>query len=456
MLAHHLNQPPLGVRGEGLALGDRVDDGDLLPHEQAQAVGLGEHGLVLRVVGQPEEVEAGLLHDLYVAPVLIVGDCVAEPGHVLMAVRAVELAADAVEHEPVAVGGDPAEAERVRDRVLVVARGDARLDAVDGGRLGRVERRVGDRLAPRLDLDRLPRPHRGGPLPRRHDATGRVAERVRHRRLDRRGAVVDHLGARADARVALGQPRRVQADARRAVRRAQVDRVGLDEPHVAVEAAVEREVGIERRDVGVVPVVDAHRHHVVAGADGVGHVERERGVAAHVAADGLPVHPDLGDLIGALDVEELATRGCARPANGIADLGPEAEGATVPADPSAVAGDVVEGILGVPGVREVDPPPRPVVECGRLGAGRVVVPEAPAIVDRDLRPLRERGHGETRKEESRHHAQAGQGRIAIRPYGCRRQCGRPGSHQSYTSRSPAFQFPRRIGTRMASSAERRS
>ena len=63
--------------------------------------------------------------------------------------------------------------------------------------------------------------------------------------------------------------------------------------YIAVNAAVEGEIGFLRVDGVIVAVVHRDGQYIVAGAQGVGNVHAEGGVAAVVAAHVLPVQADL-------------------------------------------------------------------------------------------------------------------------------------------------------------------
>ena len=91
----------------------------------------------------------------------------------------------------------------------------------------------------------------------------------------------------------------------------------------------------------------------------LGDVELEAGVAAFVFAEAASVDPELRDLVHAFELSENALS---------AEAGVELKMLAVPADAAKVAGDLIAAVLGVPGVRKIDPLPGGVVE---RGPGRV-------------------------------------------------------------------------------------
>ena len=112
------------------------------------------------------------------------------------------------------------------------------------------------------------------------------------RGLDRGRAVVLHLGldrhgagrARVGGQRGGGDPGAVPGH---------VQRVGDHDEHVSVKTALEGVIAGDGRDLRVPVVVQANRHHVVAGLDGGGDVDGEPVVAADVLADLLAVDVDL-------------------------------------------------------------------------------------------------------------------------------------------------------------------
>ena len=206
-------------------------------------------------------------------------------------------------------------------------------------------------------------------------------------------AVVRDAGAEANGRIAVGEAGRIEVDARRGViEQIDVQRVGGDQPDIAVDPSVKREVGIQGRDVVVVPVLDADSERVrrVEG-DGVGHVESEGRVATDVRAHALPVHEDLGDLIRAFEIEEELLPAQRRV---------EPKRLPIPAGAAPVSLRFVEGVLRVPRVREGYPLPAGIVEAGRGGLTVRLVGEAPAVVERHAQACALVGPREAREAHS--------------------------------------------------------
>ena len=111
VLAYHFAQVLLAVVVEAGGVRHEVDDGDFLPRQHAEAVAHLEDGVVLRVVGDADEVGAHLLGEQHVAAVHLVAQGGAYGLLVLVAADAAQLVGLAVELEaPAAVETEPAEA----------------------------------------------------------------------------------------------------------------------------------------------------------------------------------------------------------------------------------------------------------------------------------------------------------------------------------------------------------
>src|SRR5207247_1875956 len=92
---------------------------------------------------------------------------------------------------------------------------------------------------------------------------------------------------------------------RRGVSDSNVNLRGGQEPYIAIDPAIEREVGIQRRDVGIVRVVDSDRDDVrPVVSHRIGDLEDESGVTTDVLSGVPAVDEDVGDLIGSFEVEE--------------------------------------------------------------------------------------------------------------------------------------------------------
>jgi len=82
-----------------------------------------------------------------------------------------------------------------------------------------------------------------------------------------------------------------------------MDVVGLDERHRAIEAAENGEVAAERRYSERPAVVDHHRDHIAADVQRVGHVEPEAREAAIMTTDLAPIHEHVGAQRRAVELE---------------------------------------------------------------------------------------------------------------------------------------------------------
>ena len=331
VLPDHLLQHRPRVLLERLGDVDVVDHRDLLPDQQPEAVGGLQDGRVLRVVREAEEVGAHLLDPLEVADVPLVRQRRAEPLDVLVAVGAVEDQPLAVEEEPlVRIEAEPAEAERARHAVRALPVDvNLRRDTVKRGVVRRPQLRVRDPRERQLDRLAGAGGESDGLLRAADLAAPGVRERMDHAGAPLSVAVVDD-GApdRRGGALARDLGRRDEHAGGPVVVHREVDGVGGDEPHVAVDAPVEGVPDGEGRDVGVVAVVDLDGDEVIppsprdldlAGVVGlhpgsargglaerhqVRDLDRERGVAPLVAPGEGAVDVDVGDLVGPFEVEE--------------------------------------------------------------------------------------------------------------------------------------------------------
>ena len=204
---------------------------------------------------------------------------------------------------------------------------------------------------------------------------------------DRPGCVaaVDHIAAEYDRRTGRIDRGRLDEDAfRGAVLQVEMDGIDGDQLHIAVNASVEGEIGVQWRNVPVVFVIQPDLDDVLLSEFEVaGDVEVERRVAARVTADRGAVHEHFGDLVGSFEMED-------DPAVLPLSVGNEAVG--VPSHAAVVARGLVECVVAVPGVGQVHPGPCAGGGSGLFGDGLSPV-EIPAVADRQfgaLRPERQR------------------------------------------------------------------
>ena len=99
----------------------------------------------------------------------------------------------------------------------------------------------------------------------------------------------------SDLRMTVFHAFRPDVDAlRRIVRGRNMRRRCVEQVDVTIDAAVERVVGREGRNVGVVRVVGAYLQQIVSGVYKLGHIERECRVTAGMRTGLHAVHVDLG------------------------------------------------------------------------------------------------------------------------------------------------------------------
>ena len=285
---------------------------------------------------EAQRVGADLADEGHVLAVLLLREGIAEGLAVLVAAHAAQRIAAAVEEEAaLGVVGEAAHAKARGDLVHHGA-GDDELAA------GGVEVRVVEAVpAVRVrevdgDVGAGRRAHRG-------------ARGVGEGHADHGGGCVGpvHPGLDANPRVllAIGDLGRDGDPGTAVVVEREVRGVGHEELHVAVDAAVEGEVGLLGVDAVVLGVVDGDPERVRARLDEVRDVDAEGRVAAVVMAAGDAVDLDVGGGVDALELEvdNLAGR---------VERG-DLERALVDAGPAPVVVAAILTVEVVPRVRDV-------------------------------------------------------------------------------------------------------
>ena len=283
--------------------------GDLFPYQHSQLVAQVEHLARLLVVGQADEVGAHVLDEPHFFADEVFGHGGAQARVVFVPRGAAQEQLFAIQMEDAVFGElEIAQAEALFDAVLAVSALQSNGAGVQIGRLGRPQRRCGhgerrDGLCARPRRQRFLR--RIDHLPRR----------VEHARLNPQVA--------AESR-GVEQARR-DGDGGAAGRHARVDEHTfqresgrVDQVDAAVEAAVAVEIALVRRN-GLVAagVVAQHRElHLPVGVGplqrarrGLGNIEGEFVVSAHVAAHALKPDKDFARLAGAFEVQQGAAVG---------------------------------------------------------------------------------------------------------------------------------------------------
>lgn len=227
---------------------------------------------------------------------------------------------------------------------------DGEFRGIEIGRLGAPQMGLADRDA--VETERVFRtaPERHGFGGLTHDGSLSVPEHGFD--PDRPGCVaaVDHVAAEYDRRTGRVDRGRLDEDAfRSAVLQVEMDGIDGDQLHIAVNASVEGEIGVQGRNVPVVLVIQPDFDDVLLPEFEVtGDVEVECRVAARVTAGRGAVDEYLGDLVGPFEMED-------DPA--VLPLPVGDEGVGIPSHAAVVARGLVECVVPVPGVGQVHPGP---------------------------------------------------------------------------------------------------
>ncbi len=284
----HLTQLAPGIGQGGLVLPlDRPVNRDLGPYQQAELVCNAHHVLVVRVVGQSDEVAVELLHPFEQgARVLGTVRPAITFRRLFVHTDATEEHRLSIEQDVGSVGRDGAEADPVRDPV--VGSCDLHLVQLRVGR--RPKNEIGG------DVDGCTTVGIGGDdglhaclrdADPHHPAGSGFSVK-----LDPAGDTVGR---------ALGELEEVVANE---------GRRQLDQGHITGQPAVVPPVGVDGRD-GVEPsfVVDLDHQGVALGPDLLGDLEVEGGEAALVGPELGPVEVDVGLVVGGAEVDEQSRAG---------------------------------------------------------------------------------------------------------------------------------------------------
>ena len=348
-------------------------------------------------------------NDLDIAPVQRVGQSVAVAGSILVAVRSRELQLLAVEEESfLRVDGEPAESERIfdpADEILTPV--DFGRDAVEIGCRGRPERRPGHRREQHVERSRDARRdgERRRPLGDR-DTLG-VDHPVHDAHADGGARGVRDGAEDANGRALRVHARRLNENARRGViGHRDVDRIGRDEPDVAVDPAIEREIAVPWRDVWVMCVIHPDRDDVLPiELHELRHVDDERRIPADVPPGRPAVYPDVRDLIHTFEIEEETLR---------TERRIQVQLLAVPADAPTIPRRVVERVVSIPRMGNIERFPGPVVVARALGPRYVPRGTAPLIIDREPDTPRGRLGGRQRRGGERENQKASQHPARLR------------------------------------------
>src|ERR1039457_6839188 len=143
--------------------------------------------------------------------------------------------------------------------------------------------------------------------------------------------------------------------------------------HIAVDAAEEGEIRIERRYVGVECVIDLYRDDVIrADIDIRCHIVNKRRESALMLADEIAVHINIRNDVRAVEFEEQPPSRFVR-----ADQVVHA----IPADAAIIIASSILSVEVVPRVRQIQQRPRGIVETVRLRTGDILPDESPARVE---------------------------------------------------------------------------
>ena len=227
VLRNHLTRLLQEIFLERGGLRQPVDRRFLAPDEKAQVVAKIHHARTLRIVREPHGIRPEFLDELKVTHILLGRRRPTMRADVLMTIHATELATDAVQVESVRTKLDRAEPDVQIDcipaRNLHANRIKNRFFRTPQSAISKHEFLSQNRNRP-PPITFTPNPHR------RHHRTVRI--HVQH-----------------DAVRPVGDG--VDADLRR-----------LDPRDIAVDAAHQRVVGAERRELGIVPIVGDNLHRV--------------------------------------------------------------------------------------------------------------------------------------------------------------------------------------------------
>jgi hypothetical protein len=149
-----------------------------------------------------------------------------------------------------------------------------------------------------------------------------------------------------------------------------VQRIRNHDVYISIDAALKGVIARQRRKLRIPLVVQANRHHVVAGRHGGGNVDRKSVVAADVLADLLAVEVDLRLIERCLELEKHAL---ARPGRRDGEVLP------IPA-----VADVERGRREVgqaERMRQADVVPRGIVEGRRIRARDIGSFELPGLIE---------------------------------------------------------------------------
>ncbi len=314
------------------------DIGDLGPHHKAGLVaGVIKH-LVVLVVGQAHCVGADLFDDLNVLKVLLGRKRVANALAVLVARHAAQRVGAPIQEEAL-VGVDVERANAKAGGHLV----DHGAVLTEKLQLGRVEVRV-VHAVPAVDVGK--RQGHVGALPCRDLGAGSVDQAHAHAGRVGCGALDPGLDLDLGVLLAVCNVRGDLETGGTVVVKRKVRRRDDQQLDIAVDAAVEGEVGLLRVDAIVLGVVDGHAQGVGARDQRVGDVHAEGRVAAVVVAQGLSVDLDVGRGVDALELQVDDLRG------GVERR--RVKAALVGAGAAPVVVAAVLAVDGVPGVGHVD------------------------------------------------------------------------------------------------------